>query len=117
MINSIEELHKRLDGKYPTDTIDNLLEVVKPFFDFNDYMKIRKGLSNEELEKDLQEYISNEIIKFDMDSSDSPVKDFIEKLSEITETYAKLNEYKDYLGISISMKRILEISLTGIITK
>ena len=116
MINNIEELKKILEGKYPDDAIYSFLEVVKPFFDFNDYMKIKKGLSTEELEKEFQEYISNEIIKLNIDISDSPIKDFIEKLSEITETYAKINEYENYLGISKSMKRILEISLTGIIS-
>ncbi len=119
-IKNIKELSIHLEKNgYKEEDINDFVELVKPFYEFYDYMSETYKMDYDQVEEDSSKYsesIFNEYLE-DMSTSESPMKFMMEISGNIMERYAKKYEYVDSEKVKIALNTYTEILIKSTLGK
>jgi len=99
---------------------EEMLKLVKPLYDFDDYMKKKLNISSEEIDKLSEAYSKERMLecqdkilemKVSEDSETSPIQETIKLTAKIFGDFAKLHEYDKCEELEKSLYTYLEIIL------
>lgn len=109
-VETISELKTLLEGKFTEEEINKLVEDVKPFYDFYEFMLNEHGMTYEQVEEDSSEFsqnIFNEYLE-QMVKSESPIKFMIEISGDIMKRYANKYDYTKSEDVKIALNKYME---------
>jgi hypothetical protein len=117
MIASIEQFTKLLDAmSIPENEKNELIILVTPCFDFRDFLKKKYGLDDMSIEHLIQlkiaakrEYVYGDLELLDTEDVTHLV---ISRMSRTISEFAKIEEYKNYEGLELALKKVLMLAIS-----
>jgi len=109
-VETISELKTLLEGKYTEEQINKLVEDVKPFYDFYEFMLNEHEMTYEQVEEDSSEFSQNIFNDYleQMTNSESPIKFMIEISGDIMKRYANKYDYTKSEDVKIALNKYME---------
>lgn len=111
-IKMIDDVVKILENSgYNEEAINDFIELVKPFYDFYDYMQETHNMDYDMVEKDSGKY-SEELFEEYLEkmlASDNPAEYMLEISADIMARYADKYGYKDSEKVKISLRKYTEL--------
>jgi len=111
-IKTVEELEKLLYAKeYTKEEVDNFLEMVKPFYDFYDFMLEEHKMDYDQVESDSSKYSEELLEEYleQMSISESPMKFMMEISGDIMKRYSEKYNYPEPEKVKIALTKYMEI--------
>jgi len=111
-IIKVEELKKYLESKdYDNETIDGFLVVMKPFYDFYDFMLETHKMDYDAVEEDSSKFSESVFPEYleKMQSSESPLNFMLKISGEIMKRYAVKFDFTEAEKVKIALNKYMEI--------
>ena len=113
-VKNVEEIRDLLESRgYKEDEVNEFITLIKPFYDFYDYMLETHKMSYEQVEEDsskFSEEVFNDYLE-EMSKSDSPMKFMVEISGDIFKRYANKYDYPEPDKVKIALNKYMEIVL------
>jgi hypothetical protein len=119
-IKSVEEVRELLEKKnYDVDKIDEVVNFIKPFYDFYDFMLEEHKMDYNAVEEDSSKFSEEVFTEYleEMSKSNSPM-DFMMQISgEIFKRYAKKYDYSEPESVKIALNKYMEVLMLNEMNK
>lgn len=113
-IKNVDEIRVLLESRdYKEIEVNEFVNMIKPFYDFYDYMLETHNMTYEQVEEDsskFSEEVFNDYLE-EMSKSESPMKFMVEISGDIFKRYADKYDYSEPDKVKIALNKYMEIVL------
>jgi len=109
---NIEEIIKLLEAKnYTKEEIDKLVELIKPFYDFYDFMQEKHNMNYDQVEEESSQYSEEVFPEYleKMNEMESPLKYMLEMSGDIMKRYSIKYDYPEPEKVKIALTKYMEL--------
>ena len=110
-ITNINELKTYLiEKKYEEDAISEFIKIIKPIYDFYDFMLITHNMNYDAVEKDSSEFSMKVLPEYLSQLSENTMKIMLESSGEIMKRYANKYDHTESENVKLAMNKYIELT-------